>query len=56
MILADNKHLRNMAEEKGFTVVGVGGILLRAKQAYLMLPRFLIPPRVGDCVALDIPL
>jgi predicted nucleic acid-binding protein len=36
LILADNKHLRNMAEEKGFTVVGVGGILLRAKQAGLI--------------------
>lgn len=36
LVLADNKHLRNAAEDDGFTVAGVAGILLRAKQAGLI--------------------
>jgi len=36
LVLADNKHLRNAAEDDGFTIAGVAGILLRAKRAGLI--------------------
>ena len=36
LVLADNKHLRNAAEDDGLTVAGVAGILLRAKRAGLI--------------------